>query len=174
MTHWLATHPRWRKALGIGGQLLLLVAVYFGVRAWMQRDMPSGPAPGLVGLTPAGEQLSLADYRGQPVLLHFWASWCRICALEQDAIDAIHRDWPVLTVAMQSGDAESVSRHLAAEGLAWATLVDEDGVLARQFGVKAVPTTFVVDADGMIRFRETGFSTEWGLRSRLWWARGGR
>ena len=171
MRAWLRTRPRTRKALTILVELLLILAVYLGVKAWMQRDMPSGQAPALAGFTPGDERVRLADYRGQPVLLHFWASWCGICRLEQDSIQSIQADWPVLTVAMQSGPGMEVAAHLAAEGLDWTVLVDEHGELSRQFGVKAVPTTFVIDADGMIRFRETGYATEWGLRTRLWLAR---
>lgn len=171
MKTWLQQHPRSRKAFIIGLELLVIVTVYLGVRAWMQRDMPSGAAPPLSGLTTDGRQVSLADYRGEPVLLHFWASWCGICSLEQGSIQDIHEDWPVLTVAMQSGDAQAVAAHLAEEQLDWTALVDEDGDLARQFGVRAVPTTFVIDADGVIRSRETGYTTEMGLRTRLWLAR---
>ena len=171
MNTWLKAHPRTRKTLVIALELLLIAAVYFGVRAWMQRDMPSGAAPPLAGLTVQGETLRLADYRGEPVLLHFWASWCGICRLEQGSIQDIHEDWPVLTVAMQSGDAGEVAEHLRAEGLDWTVVLDEDGELARRFGVRGVPTTFVIDGDGMIRFRESGYSTEWGLRTRLWLAR---
>jgi thiol-disulfide isomerase/thioredoxin len=171
MNTWLEAHPRTRKALIIALELMLIAAVYFGVRAWMQRDMPSGAAPPLAGLTVQGETVRLADYRGEPVLLHFWASWCGICRLEQGSIQDIHEDWPVLTVAMQSGDAREVAEHLRAEGLDWTVVLDEEGELARRFGVRGVPTTFVIDGDGMIRFRESGYSTEWGLRTRLWLAR---
>jgi len=171
MNTWLKAHPRARKALIIVLELMLIAAVYFGVRAWMQRDMPSGAAPPLAGLTVQGETVRLADYRGEPVLLHFWASWCGICRLEQGSIQDIHEDWPVLTVAMQSGDAREVAEHLRAEGLDWTVVLDEEGELARRFGVRGVPTTFIIDGDGMIRFRESGYSTEWGLRTRLWLAR---
>lgn len=171
MKRWLAGHPRSRKALIIAAELLLIAAVYFGVRAWMQRDMPSGEAPALIGITSEGQHVNLADYRGQPVLLHFWASWCGICRLEQGSIQDIHADWPVLTVAMQSGGAEAVAEHMRAEGLDWVAVLDEEGDLARRFGVRGVPTTFVIDGEGMIRFRESGYSTEWGLRARLWMAR---
>ncbi|HDP89905.1 MAG TPA: protein disulfide oxidoreductase [Thioalkalivibrio sp.] len=169
--HFLRTGPRTRRALIILVELLLILIVYLGVKAWTQRDMPSGPAPALSGWTTTGERVSLADYRGAPMLLHFWAEWCPICRLEQGSIQAIHEDWPVLTVAMQSGSAMEVAAHLGSEGLDWVALVDEHGDLSRQFGVKAVPTTFVIDGQGNIRFRETGYTTEWGLRSRLWLAR---
>ena len=171
MPRWLERHSRTRKGLIIALELLLIAAVYLGVRAWMQRDMPSGPAPALAGLGVNGEIVRLADYRGAPVLLHFWASWCGICRLEEGSIQDIHQDWPVVTVAMQSGDAAEVRAHLQEQGLDWTAVLDEHGEIARRFGVRGVPTTFVIDGEGHIRFRESGYTTEWGLRARLWLAR---
>lgn len=136
----------------------------------MHRDLATGPAPAFQARLIGGDPVSLAAYRGQPVLLHFWATWCRVCRLEQGAIQAIDLDWPVLTVALRSGDVASVQRYLSEQGLSWETVVDEHGELARRFGVHGVPTSFVVGPEGDIRFREVGFTTEWGLRARLWLA----
>ena len=105
------------------------------------------------------------------MLVHFWASWCRICALGQDAIKAIARDWPVITVAMQSGSAVDVRHHLQQAGLDFPVINDPDGRIARRFGVVAVPASFVVDARNHIAFRERGYTSEAGLRIRLWLAR---
>jgi hypothetical protein len=49
-----------------------------------------------------------------------------------------------------------------------ATLVDEDGSLSQRFGVSAVPATFILSPDNQIRFVERGFTTELGLRTRIW------
>ena len=48
--------------------------------------------------------------------------------------------------------------------------MDEDGKLATQFGVHGVPTSYILDAKGKIRFREVGLTSSWGLRLRLWLA----
>lgn len=155
-----------RRALEIG----LVLALILGVRAWMQRDTVAGMAPELAGVATGGEPLSLAALRGRPVLVHFWATWCRICALEQASIQAIARDWPVLTVATQSGDAAAVRAYQAEHGLELPVLVDEDGSLARAYGVRGVPASFVLDRDGRIRHVEVGYTSETGLRLRLWLA----
>ena len=162
--------PRQRKWSLILAELLVFLVLYLGLRAYMQRDMADGPAPPLAGTSLTGEPLSLEDYRGRPVLVHFWASWCSVCRLEQDGVQAVAADWPVLSVALQSGSAAEVRAYLQEHGLTWDTLNDPDGSLARRFGVYGVPASFIVDADGRIRFHERGYTSSWGLRARLWLA----
>ncbi len=160
-----------RKWLRAFWQLLAAVLIIAAVGFWQTRDLASGMAPPLAGTDVHGRMLELAQWRGKPVLVHFWATWCPVCRLEQDSIAAIAEDWPVLTVAMQSGDAAEVTAHLREHGLDFPVLVDPDGELSGRFGVRAVPTSFVVAPDGRIRFREVGYTTGWGLRLRLWLAR---
>jgi len=149
-------------------QAVIFLCLYFVFRTWMQREMVSGPAPDTTAIALSGESISLRQYRGEPMLLHFWSSWCKICKFEQGAIAAIDKDWPVLTVAMQSGDKEEVAIFLKDHDLEWQTLVDESGGLAKRFGVAGVPASFVIDGEGQIRFKEMGYTTSWGLRFRLW------
>lgn len=162
--------PRTRKLLWLAAEILVVAGVYFGIQAWRTRTLPVGPAPSFNVETLAGQRLSLDDYRGRAVLVHFWATWCPVCHLEQPNITAVARDWPVITVAMQSGDAKHVRQYLKKHGLGWTVIVDESGELSRRFGVQAVPTDFVIGPQGTIRFAELGYSTTWGLRARLWWA----
>lgn len=154
-----------------GVQLAALVLILLALQAWLQRGLISGRAPALYGQDPEGVPLALSDDRGRTVLVHFWATRCAVCRLQQGAIEAIGRDWPVLTVVMQSGDARAVGAYLRARGLRQPVLVDETGALAARFGVGAVPASFVVDPAGRIRFRQRGYTTPWGLRARLWAAR---
>jgi peroxiredoxin len=142
----------------------------FGVRAYQHRDMPKGSAPPLAGDDLRGEPVSLADYRGKPVLLHFWATWCGVCKAEQHNIDAVARDVPVLSVASQSGDAGEVAAFVSEHGIVPRVVVDAESALARRFGVHAFPATFVIDASGAIRHVEVGYTTELGLRLRMWLA----
>ncbi|SEQ15180.1 Peroxiredoxin [Ectothiorhodospira magna] len=159
---------RWRR---LAIELLIVVLIFLALKSWLQRDMISGEAPDFQAHLLDGTPVSLADYRGAPVLVHFWATWCGICRLEQGSIEAISHSWPVLTVAMQSGDADTLAAYMAEQGYTQAVIADEDGALAARFGVGAVPASFVVDAEGHIRFRERGLTTGWGLRLRLWLAR---
>ena len=154
----------WLRDLGIAALLLLALRLY------QQRNLPRGPAPALAALDVAGVERTLVAYRGSPVLLHFWATWCGTCRLEQHNIDALAEDLPVLTVASQSGPPEAVAAYTSAHGIAPAVIADPRGVLARRFGVAAYPTTFVLDGKGEIRHAEVGYSSELGLRLRMWLA----
>jgi thiol-disulfide isomerase/thioredoxin len=102
--------------------------------------------------------------------VHFWATWCPSCRLEHGTIQRLSQEHPVVTVAMQSGDAADVAAYLQERGLSFPVRLDERGEAAARWGVRGVPTTFVVDADGQIRFVTTGFTTDVGLRLRLWLA----
>jgi len=158
---------RWLRRVGEAVVVLLLI---LGVRAWQQSGVASGPAPALTGVLLDGKPVALAAFAGRPVLVHFWATWCPICRAEQGSIDALARDAPVITVAMQSGSREEVVQHLRKEMLSFPVLNDPDGVMAAQWGVRAVPASFIVDGAGQIRYVEVGYTTGFGLRLRLWLA----
>ena len=141
-----------------------------GVRAYQKRDMPKEAAPSLAGTDLQGAPVSLADYRGKPVLVYFWATWCGVCKAEQHNIDAVTHDLPVLSVASHSGAAHEIAAFVRERGIAQRVVVDEEGMLARRFGVHAYPSTFVIDGKGEIRHIEVGYTTEMGLRARMWLA----
>jgi thiol-disulfide isomerase/thioredoxin len=148
----------------------IFLAVLAGIRAWTQRDVARGEAPPLQGVSPDGRPLSLEALRGQPVMVHFWASWCSVCRLEQGSVAALAREHAVITVASQSGDAAKVAAYLKAENLGFPVVIDEDGALARRFGVNGFPTTFFVGPEGRIRSTEVGYTTGLGMRLRMWLA----
>ncbi len=156
-----------RRALN----LLLLVALVAGIRVWQHRDMVSGLAPPLKGTLLDGSAYTLPVKPQQPVLVHFWATWCPICRAEQGSIPAIAHEHPgTITIAMQSGSSPEVARYLAAQGVSYPVVNDQDGGLASAWGVHAVPASFVIGTDGEVRFIEVGYTTELGLRARLWLA----
>jgi thiol-disulfide isomerase/thioredoxin len=161
------TARRWRRR---AVEALVLLVLILGIRAWQQSGTASGPAPALAGELLDGKPVALAAFAGKPVLVHFWATWCPICRAEQGSIDALARDVPVITVAMQSGSREEVIQFLRKEALSFPVLNDPDGVIAAQWGVRAVPASFIVDGAGQIRFLEIGYTTGVGLRLRLWLA----
>ena len=98
-----------RKWLRRGLELLVIIVIVFGVRAWQQRDIAKGVAPALSGTLLDGTSFALAAKPGQPVLVHFWATWCPICRTEQGTIASLAHDNPnVITVAMQSGKNDAV------------------------------------------------------------------
>jgi thiol-disulfide isomerase/thioredoxin len=148
-------------------EALVILAVAAGLQFWATREAAEGAAPPLggpwVNAPPKGGE-------GRPSLVHFWATWCPSCRLEHGTIERLAREHPVVTVAMQSGDAADVAAYMQERGVSFPVRLDEGGEVAARWGVRGVPTTFVVDADGQIRFVTTGFTTDIGLRLRLWLA----
>lgn len=72
---------------------------------------------------------------------------------------------------MQSGDAADLAKVLAERGLAWPTVVDEDGAITARYGLAGVPALAVVGADGQLRAVAVGYTAALGMHLRLWWAK---
>jgi thiol-disulfide isomerase/thioredoxin len=158
--------------------IAIVAVAFFAVHAFVTRDVVRGPLPPLQGVLADGSAVDVAQWQaahgGGAFLLYVWASWCPICKTVEGSIDSVARDAPVLTVAMQSGDGAQVGRFLAGRGFRWPTLVDDDARLSRELGVGAVPTLIFVGRSGEVRAVTQGYTSEIGIRLRLWWAgRGG-
>lgn len=166
-------HRKVKQFLQIRGmkyaiEILLIVMVFLAVKTYTQRDLVKGTPPHVEGKLLNGVSVNLENLEGSPLLLHFWATWCPICKLEQDSINAISKDYKVLGIAMNSGTDIEVGKYLEENNLSFPTLVDKEGEIAKKFGVRGVPVSFIIGPDGNIAFIEKGFTTEYGLRFRLW------
>ena len=166
--------------------VLVALAATLAVNAWQTRHVPTGPAPGfqaIVVLGPGapavagvghGTGLSLAQWRaahpGRAVAIHIWSDWCPFCKAEEGSVTRVAADWPVLTVASRSGDAAQVARFMVQRQLPWVASLDPKGEVSKAYGLGAVPAWVVLDANGHIRSVATGYTTELGMRARLWWA----
>ena len=171
MTNAAGSAPRKSKWRSIAIEVLLFIAIVAVIPAWQQRDMISGAAPALQGVTLAGQPYKLPAHPDHPVLVHFWATWCPVCRAEQGSITAIAHDNPdVISVAMQSGKPDEVARYMHEQGIVFPAINDADGSISAAWGVHGVPASFIIAPDGQIRFVEVGYTTGLGLRLRLWLA----
>ncbi len=167
MLNWLRS--RWKKLLL---DAVLILAVVTAVQLYQSRGLPEGIAPPLEGVMTDGRAVKVGAGETAPgaQLVVFWATWCPVCKLEEGNIESVASYWPVVAVAMQSGNAAAVSKHLQERGLKMPALVDEDGKHAANWKVRGVPTHFILDPAGNVRFRIVGYATTLGLHARLWWA----
>lgn len=157
------------KLLFIYG-LIFLVAGFFG-NLWLSRNQATGVAPLITGQTMDGQwqNINVADYDG-PVLLYFFADWCPICKVQHGAISSINENYPVIAIAMQSGDIQNVKKYLEKQKLDLFVVNDIDSSVSQSYGVQGVPASFVIDQSGNIKYSTRGYATQLGLLGRLWLA----
>lgn len=115
-------------------------------------------------------QNALTSLATGPGLIYFWAKWCGVCSLMQSNVSSIHQTYPLLSVALRSGEDTELKAYLNQQALNWPVVNDQDGEIAKRYGVFAVPAIFVTNKNGKIVFTSAGYSSEWGLRVRLWLA----
>ena len=163
--------PHWRRWVLEG---LIFIALLAAFQLWQTRNAPRGPAPLFAGQTVTGEAFDLNHWRqqhpGQAGLIYFWSEWCGICRTTAGSVANLAEDWPVITVAMQSGPADKVAETMRQRGYDWATLPDPMATVFLQYGTRVVPAFIIVDPAGNVRAVTIGYTSEIGLRLRLWWA----
>ena len=119
-------------------------------------------APNFKAKTVAGKQFELKDLRGRVVLLDFWATWCPPCRMEAPAIDKLWRTYKdkglvVVGIALESGGPAQVKKFAEDNGLTYRLVADESGDIAKSYKISPIPTTYIVDAKGVIRQVHIGF-----------------
>ncbi len=114
-------------------------------------------APDFTGVDVAtGQTVKLADLKGKPVLLNFWATWCLPCREEMPILDRLSRDFKgqahVIAIGADAGESEEVLLNYARQnGLSLTIIRDATGAAARRYQVRAIPASFFIDAAGGVR-----------------------
>ena len=112
-----------------------------------------------------GDTHHLSQYRGQVVLLNFWATWCKPCTTEMPAMQATYdrlrnRGFVVLAINELEDDAK-VQQHITQYGHTFPVLMDRDNKVANQFGVFGLPVSVFLDEQGVVReYIKGGLLTE--------------
>jgi peroxiredoxin len=121
----------------------------------------SPPAPAFKLADRAGGDMSLSDLKGQVVMINFWASWCGPCRQEFPALDQIYSKYKpmgfqmlAINVETEKADAE---RFLGKTPVSFPILFDPDNKVSGSYGVSAMPTTFLVDRQGRLRWQHRAY-----------------
>ena len=118
-----------------------------------------------------GGEMDLESYRGRVVVLNFWATWCEPCKAEMPVFERAQQQYrdrglAVLAVDFQERD-EEITAFLNQVGATFPSLVDRTGEVSRQWRATGLPTTFLIDRQGIIRDVRVGAFTESMLEERL-------
>lgn len=101
------------------------------------------------------QTISLSDFKGKPVLINFWASWCGPCAFEMPFLQQIYEEWSdrgLVLLAINVGESSStVEKFMQEHNLSFSVLLDTKKVVTREYNIVAYPTTFFIDKDGVIQ-----------------------
>lgn len=152
-------------------QTLLLIAVFIGIQVWQSLGVIKGQAPIIVDQTLDGDAIDLRRYQSKPLVIYFWADWCPICKYETPVINELTKNYQVLSVATFAENKQDILQYLKDENINMPVIFDENNEWAKLYNVTAVPTSFIIDGKGNVRFVEKGFTTSIGLRLRLWWVK---
>jgi peroxiredoxin len=115
-------------------------------------------APDFTFTDSGGKAVKLSDYRGKPMVLHFWASWCGPCIRELPLIAALNsRSQELTALAVNCAETDrEVSSFLKAGKLSLNLVMDRDGRISRLYNIYAIPQTFMIDAEGIVRSIRVG------------------
>lgn len=142
------------KVLGIA--LLALTASMDSHAVAISDDAPDFTLKSL-----EGSNLRLEEYRGQVVLLNFWASWCGPCRQEMPLLDRLHHRYEdtgfaVLGVNVE-GEAAPAQEIVDAINVTFPILIDDGQQVSQMYNLQAMPSTVVIDRDGVVRYIHLGY-----------------
>jgi peroxiredoxin len=122
---------------------------------------PSSPAPAFTLASRAGQDVSLAQYKGNVVMINFWASWCGPCRQEMPLLESIYKKYNKMGFTMigvnVEPDSNAANEWLKATPVSFPILYDRDSKVSKLYDVSGMPSTVIIDRSGKLRVLHRGY-----------------
>ena len=124
--------------------------------------IPSGsPAPAFTLASSIGSQVSLAQYKGQVVMINFWASWCGPCRQEMPLLESIYKKYNKMGFTLigvnVEPDSQAANQWLKQTPVSFPILYDKDSQVSKLYDVAGMPSTVLIDRSGKLRMLHRGY-----------------
>ena len=121
----------------------------------------SGPAPQFTLGAKGGSTVSLAQYKGQVVMLNFWASWCGPCRQEMPLLESIYKQYKksgfTLIGVNVEPDSKAADKWLEQTPVTFPVIYDKESTVSKSYDVSGIPSTVIIDRKGNIRVLHRGY-----------------
>jgi cytochrome c biogenesis protein CcmG/thiol:disulfide interchange protein DsbE len=155
------------------GAAILLAIVLFGrahsgdihaPRVTLPPPAERSAAPAFSETAVSGQKVSLAAYRGKPVVINFFAAWCHPCRQEAPEFVALHHRFGnrigLVSVAVRTDQRTSLDDFIHTHDMTWPVVWDRSGSLIGPYRIAGQPITYLIDAQGRVVYRIIGQTTE--------------
>ena len=124
-------------------------------------DPTGSPAPAFTLGSSAGSNVSLAQYKGQVVMLNFWASWCGPCRQEMPLLESIYKKYNRMGFTLigvnVEPDSNAANQWLKQTPVSFPILYDKDSKVSKMYDVAGMPSTVIIDRTGKLRVLHRGY-----------------
>ena len=121
------------------------------------RPRTSKPAPDFVLKDIHGKEVSLEQFKGKPILLNFWATWCGPCKVELPSMQRLHDaskdngNIQIIAISIDRSNTEKVHQYAQSLNLSFPILLDPDRTARKPYFIRGLPTSYLIDADGKLQ-----------------------
>lgn len=148
------------KIVGIMLALIILLVPVLGCSAPEASPDPGKTAPDFRLEDMNGNEVILSDFRGRAVLLNFWTTWCPACVAEmpylQQAYDRLSPKGVTVLAVDIAENPETVRKFLTSHNYTLPVLLDRDSAVSQEYRITGLPTSFIIDAEGTVRYVKIG------------------
>ena len=128
-------------------------------------------APDFTLLDLDGNEVRLSEFQGRVVLVNFWATWCPPCRAEMPDIESLYQEYKdkgLVVIGIDIGEPEATVRQFVQRGgYSWTFVLDSTGTVAANYNIRAIPTSFFIDREGVIQAVNIGAMTKRGMEATL-------